>query len=411
MLLLCSILLSQTSALVASQALIRRDSSNPCTYPTPMDENFVQICQVTTAVTEDYLICDPDSAMSISESMSRSRMFEGTVVQLNHLNQNYGNHCICNALLFPPCWYRLGVAVVQKFEQSLPLLRSNFRASTYCNQSKRVDLHSSTAEISKWSTQMLTRHGQRFADVIRHRWNFGLCGEDILILVVKNKPHVSVPPGLTPASAVSNDLYFTIFEKTACSWQHSDMRHSNAFQMLFLSAGLTVQERAERLKALDYYSLDQIVHKHNENLENGFPLKAVLESIINELGAMLLLADQKIATSNKKGRIPSWAVAAFGTCAGLLVLMALGLLLIRRRERGAFKRGQSKDKTDRRWKAGFVGGMYKVSQRSSFSEGGGISSGDFDKKSSSAIKQSFLVEAAHSSQSKKSSDRRRTVAQ
>ncbi|KFD53700.1 hypothetical protein M514_05405 [Trichuris suis] len=179
---------------------------------------------------------------------------------------------------------------------------------------------------------MLTRHGQRFADVIRHRWNFGLCGEDILILVVKNKPHVvSVPPGLTPASA-----------------------------MLFLSAGLTVQERAERLKALDYYSLDQIVHKHNENLENGFPLKAVLESIINELGAMLLLADQKIATSNKKGRIPSWAVAAFGTCAGLLVLMALGLLLIRRRERGAFKRGQSKDKTDRRWKAGFVGDVKDV---------------------------------------------------
>ncbi|CDW53305.1 hypothetical protein TTRE_0000156901 [Trichuris trichiura] len=194
---------------------------------------------------------------------------------------------------------------------------------------------------------MLRRHGQRFADVIRHRWNFGVCGEDILILVVKNKPHVT----------------------------------------LFLSAGLTVQERAERLKALDYYSVDQIIQKHNENLENGFPLKAVLESIIKELGAMLLLADQKIATSSKKGRIPSWAVAAFGTCAGLLVLMALGLLLIRRRERGAFKRGQSKDKTDRRWKAGFVGGMYKVSQRSSFSEGGGISSDVKDVKVHLLIKK------------------------
>uniref|UniRef100_A0A5S6Q965 Uncharacterized protein n=1 Tax=Trichuris muris TaxID=70415 RepID=A0A5S6Q965_TRIMR len=324
MLLLCSILLCQTSPSAVGQTVIHRGSANPCTYPTPSDKNFVQTCQVTTAITEDYLICDPDSAMSISE-------IEGTVVQLNYLNQKYGNHCVCSTLLLPPCWYRLGVAVVQKFEQSMSILRASFRASTYCNQSKRVGLHSAANDINKWSAQMLIRHGQRFADVIRHRWNFGACGEDILVLVVKNKPHVNVLPSLTPAPA-----------------------------MLFLSAGHTVQEREERLKSLDYSSLEYIIHKHNENLENGFPLKAVLENIIKELGSMLLLADQKIAISYKKSRIPSWAVAAFGTCAGLLVLMAFGLLLIRRRERGAFKRGQSKDKTDRRWKAGFVGEVKDV---------------------------------------------------
>ncbi|XP_003374446.1 hypothetical protein Tsp_09773 [Trichinella spiralis] len=48
-------------------------SIDPCLYPSPTAPHFMERCQVTTAVTQQFLICDPDSIMSISEIIQMIR--------------------------------------------------------------------------------------------------------------------------------------------------------------------------------------------------------------------------------------------------------------------------------------------------------------------------------------------------
>ncbi|KRX60565.1 hypothetical protein T09_9364 [Trichinella sp. T9] len=171
--------------------------------------------------------------------------------------------------------------------------------------------------------------------------------------------------------------------------------------MIFLSKGIAVSERTNHMITHGIRSLDFVIDKYNERLEEGFSLKLaktmknIFEQLLKDLSTVLLLADQTFYMPRNRSHIPTWAIAAFGACAGLLIIMALGLILVRRRERGAFKRGQSKDKSDRRWKAGFVGGMYKVPQRQSVGEFRGSGSADY----------------IYSHNVKSTSERRKTLAQ
>ncbi|KRX46136.1 hypothetical protein T05_6178 [Trichinella murrelli] len=272
-------------------------SIDPCLFPSPTAPHFMERCQVTTAVTQQFLICDPDSIMSISEKV---------VKQLKRLDLHYGNHCLCDSGQSLHCWYQIGFAFVEQFHFTLSLLENTYEPASYCNTSDRNAL-SSGVGVNKWSRQMIQLYGGRFAEIIRRQWNFGRCGEDILILI---SPHVSA---------------------------------SNPTSMIFLSKGIAVSERTNHMITHGIRSLDFI-----------------FEQLLKDLSTVLLLADQTFYMPRNRSHIPTWAIAAFGACAGLLIIMALGLILVRRRERGAFKRGQSKDKSDRRWKAGFVGDVKDV---------------------------------------------------
>ncbi|KRX79495.1 hypothetical protein T06_12171 [Trichinella sp. T6] len=305
-------------------------SIDPCLFPSPTAPHFMERCQVTTAVTQQFLICDPDSIMSISE-------IEEVVKQLKRLDLHYGNHCLCDSGQSQHCWYQIGFAFVEQFHFTLSLLENTYEPASYCNTSDRNAL-SSGIGVNKWSRQMIQLYGGRFAEIIRRQWNFGRCGEDILILI---SPHVSA---------------------------------SNPTSMIFLSKGIAVSERTNHMITHGIRSLDFI-----------------FEQLLKDLSTVLLLADQTFYMPRNRSHIPTWAIAAFGACAGLLIIMALGLILVRRRERGAFKRGQSKDKSDRRWKAGFVGGMYKVPQRQSVGEFRGSGSDVKD------VKVHLLIKKGHRS--------------
>ncbi|KRY33379.1 hypothetical protein T01_1854, partial [Trichinella spiralis] len=283
-------------------------SIDPCLYPSPTAPHFMERCQVTTAVTQQFLICDPDSIMSISE-------IEEVVKQLKRLDLHYGNHCLCDSGQSQHCWYQIGFAFVEQFHFILSLLENTYEPASYCNTSDRNAL-SSGIGVNKWSRQMIQLYGGRFAEIIRRQWNFGRCGEDILILIVKNRPQMA-----THMSALQTQLQ----------------------SMIFLSKGIAVSERTNHMITHGIRSLDFI-----------------FEQLLKDLSTVLLLADQTFYMPRNRSHIPTWAIAAFGACAGLLIIMALGLILVRRRERGAFKRGQSKDKSDRRWKAGFVGDVKDV---------------------------------------------------
>ncbi|KAL1242189.1 Triosephosphate isomerase [Trichinella spiralis] len=298
-------------------------SIDPCLYPSPTAPHFMERCQVTTAVTQQFLICDPDSIMSISE-------IEEVVKQLKRLDLHYGNHCLCDSGQSQHCWYQIGFAFVEQFHFILSLLENTYEPASYCNTSDRNAL-SSGIGVNKWSRQMIQLYGGRFAEIIRRQWNFGRCGEDILILIVKNRPQMS-----------------------------PHVSASNPTSMIFLSKGIAVSERTNHMITHGIRSLDFVIDKYNERLEEGFSLKLIFEQLLKDLSTVLLLADQTFYMPRNRSHIPTWAIAAFGACAGLLIIMALGLILVRRRERGAFKRGQSKDKSDRRWKAGFVGDVKDV---------------------------------------------------
>ncbi|XP_003374447.1 conserved hypothetical protein [Trichinella spiralis] len=124
----------------------------------------------------------------------------------------------------------------------------------------------------------------------------------------------------------------------------------------------TIEEVVKQLKRLDLHYGNHclcdsdLLHIVTLVIEMHYHL--IFEQLLKDLSTVLLLADQTFYMPRNRSHIPTWAIAAFGACAGLLIIMALGLILVRRRERGAFKRGQSKDKSDRRWKAGFVGADY-----------------------------------------------------
>ncbi|KRX95255.1 hypothetical protein T4E_6011, partial [Trichinella pseudospiralis] len=158
-------------------------SIDPCLYPSPTAPHFMERCQVTTAVTQQFLICDPDSIMSISE-------IEEVVKQLKRLDSHYGNHCLCDSGQSQHCWYQIGFAFVEQFHFTLSLLENTYEPASYCNTSDRNAL-SSGIGVNKWSKQMIQLYGGRFAEIIRRQWNFGRCGEDILILIVKNRPQMA----------------------------------------------------------------------------------------------------------------------------------------------------------------------------------------------------------------------------
>uniref|UniRef100_A0A0R3RMR1 PBPe domain-containing protein n=1 Tax=Elaeophora elaphi TaxID=1147741 RepID=A0A0R3RMR1_9BILA len=100
--------------------------------------------------------------------------------------------------------------------------------------------------------------------------------------------------------------------------------------------------------------LQEIVEAENVNFENGYSLKVVVENLLDRFEAIL---SQEYSLPRARSHIPDWAMIVFIVCALLCLLMTIGLCLMQTSVRRGSPRSKPVD-TTRRWKAGFVGGMW-----------------------------------------------------
>ncbi|EJW78468.1 hypothetical protein WUBG_10625 [Wuchereria bancrofti] len=137
---------------------------------------------------------------------------------------------------------------------------------------------------------------------------------------------------------------------------------------IFASYGSLVREKADPFHLLPsndlsmnhqqrqhYFDpLQKIIEAENVNFENGYSLKVVTENLLDRFEATL---SQEYTLPRARSHIPDWAMIVFIICALLCLLMTVGLCLMQTSVRRGSPRGKPAD-TTRRWKAGFVGGMW-----------------------------------------------------
>uniref|UniRef100_A0A914CP93 Uncharacterized protein n=1 Tax=Acrobeloides nanus TaxID=290746 RepID=A0A914CP93_9BILA len=199
-------------------------SITPCAYPNVHDRAH---CGILDPQLDHGLICDPDNVISMSEAHLVDTFLQRVYNERKH-------KCICNKSKGLNCWYKFGFA----------FLREIFP----------VD-----GAVSDLYGDSIYEYAHNFARIVRERWDFSSCGEDILILVVLQRPAQLVPDSLPDSS------------------QHQGAS-SNRLPVIFVSYGSQVVERfgsAEGFHAMPYSlePLQRIVDEENERLQNGYPLQ------------------------------------------------------------------------------------------------------------------------------------------
>uniref|UniRef100_A0A1I7YLY1 GPI-anchored protein n=1 Tax=Steinernema glaseri TaxID=37863 RepID=A0A1I7YLY1_9BILA len=279
------------------------------------------------------LVCDPQNAVSMSE-------LQVIAEKIEKLKSQHGRKCVCSSPQHSglnDCWYKFAFAFLREM---VPVLGANQESYSrhYCPVNSTL-LHG--ARLST-RAEALT-NGRHFARLIRQKSAFGHCEEDVLFLVVMNRPD----------QLIDGDL--------------PSPGHPYPPPVIFISYGSLVSDRVEVLDFDHEHvlnrspdSLQKIVSALNTDLSNGYPLKTVLESLVDQVSDALIRADVK--NVHRIQHIPpTWAIIVFATCGVLCVLMAIGLCLMKSSVRRASTRGKQMGENPRRWKAGFVGGMWVVS--------------------------------------------------
>ncbi|KAK0427121.1 hypothetical protein QR680_010072 [Steinernema hermaphroditum] len=279
------------------------------------------------------LVCDPQNAVSMSE-------LQVIAEKIEKLKSQHGRKCVCSAPHhggFNDCWYKFAFAFLREM---VPVVGSNQETFSrhYCPANTTL-LHAHRLSTRE---EVLT-NGRHFARLIREKSAFGHCEEDILFLVVMNRPD----------QLIDGDL--------------PSPGHPNPPPAIFVSYGSLVSDRVEVLDFDHEHvlnrspdSLQKIVNALNTDLSNGYPLKTVMESLVDQVSEVLISAD--VNNVHKIQHIPpTWAIIVFATCGVLCVLMAIGLCLMKSSVRRGPTRGKQMGENPRRWKAGFVGGMWVVS--------------------------------------------------
>ncbi|VDN50355.1 unnamed protein product [Dracunculus medinensis] len=259
-------------------------SITPCAYPIPSNIFDCGISDIE--LLQDIKLCDPDQTISMSE-------VEAIKEKLEKINSQQRDNCVCKYSQRQPCWYRFGFAFIRQI----------FPVET---------------GVSHLYRESLQRYGDSYARILRERWAFGECDEDILFLIVQKRSQ----------------------------------------QYIFASFGALVIEELENEISSSLYSkhnLDQFqktINKENDKLKNGYPLKTVIEQLLDEIELRLTKVEQ-LKAFKTGNHIPNWAIAVFVVCALLCLLMTIGLCLVRT----SVRRGAPRAKgihTTRRWKAGFI---------------------------------------------------------
>ncbi|TKR62908.1 hypothetical protein L596_026810 [Steinernema carpocapsae] len=273
------------------------------------------------------LVCDPQNAVSMSE-------LQVIAEKIENLKTQYGRKCVCSANRGErdDCWYKFAFAFLREM---VPVQGANQES----HSKHHCPVNSTILHNNRLSTrEEIKTNGRHFARLIREKSSFGKCEEDILFLIVMNRPE----------QLMEGDM--------------SSSGHPTA--LIFVSYGSLVSDRVEMLDFDHEHvlnrspdSLQKIVNALNTDLNHGYPLKTVMESLVDQVSEALIKAD-----TNNVHKIqhipPTWAIIVFATCGVLCVLMAIGLCLMKSTVRRGPVRGKAVAEAPRRWKAGFVGGMW-----------------------------------------------------
>ncbi|KHN81566.1 hypothetical protein Tcan_12034 [Toxocara canis] len=263
--------------------------------------------------------------------------------KLEEIYSHKTDFCICRHDQPRPCWYRFGFAFLRKM---LPVDSgvSHLYSREFCPANETLLRYTKTHGSLLITKESIQHYGDHFARLIRERWLMGECDEDVLFLILLRRPDQ-----LISRNAMAHAFGTSIVPAP----------------YIFVSYGPLVLEKVEALDPEEedfplkfrVDSLRRIVEAENENLENGYPLKAVTERLLERFEQTLSRAEEAYSAPRIRHHIPDWAIAVFAACAFLCILMAFGLCLMRTSVRRGSQRGKPAD-TARRWKAGFVGGIY-----------------------------------------------------
>ncbi|KAE9554905.1 hypothetical protein FO519_001870 [Halicephalobus sp. NKZ332] len=296
----------------------------PCAYPVFMERHA---CGVEDRHLLNGLFCDPDSTVSMSEIQLVNDVLEREY-------QRHEGKCICPGMRARHnnhCWYKFGFAFLKEMWPVEGAL-TNHHSGEHC------PLNVTNADVLKntkiFSPEDVSDYGSNFVKVLRERWNFGSCGEEVLFLILQKRP---------------------------------DQLSKNKFNprpFIFISYGSTVVEKLSSV--LVPYSLGEsttdplrmFVDEENDNLDNGYPLNRVLIDLIMKISDSLNKSEHHQRMPLHKDHIPFWAWMVFAACGVLCIFMGIGLCLIRTTTRRGSQRGKQSVDPGRRWKAGFVGGMW-----------------------------------------------------
>jgi hypothetical protein len=298
----------------------------PCVFPLFSDRNR---CGLHEPPLLNGWICDPDNTISLSEVFILDKTLHKNIYSQNE------HKCLCTPLNAlgkqNPCWYRFGFAFLKE-------LAPVNDAVTDMHTSEKCTYNASLTHYFKEEDELTPEktllYAQNYARVVRERWNFGECGEDILFLIVQKPPSNLLPARISP--------------------------NSFATPMIFASYGSLVMEHIGLMTTFtDSFALQpltEIVDEGNTNVLSGHPLNEVLNSVIQQTADVLSKTNKEDIPPPSKSHIPKWAWLIFGICVIAFLLMFIGLCLIRTSSRRGTQRSKSSH-TDgaRRWKAGFVG--------------------------------------------------------
>ncbi|VDK58140.1 unnamed protein product [Anisakis simplex] len=309
----------------------RLSSVTPCAYPLVSDAIHCGIDD--PLLRQSVRVCDPDKVISMSE-------VEVIKDKLEDIYSHKTDFCICRHDQPRPCWYRFGFAFLRHM-LAVDSGVSHLYSREFCPANETLLRYTKSHDSLLQSKESVQHYGDHFARLIRERWLMGECDEDVLFLILLRRPD----------QLISRNL----------------MAHSFGIPLIpapyiFASYGPLVVEKVDALdpKEEDFPlkyrvdSLTRIVEAENENLENGYPLKAVVERLLERFEQTLSKAEEAYSAPRVRHHIPDWAIAVFAACAFLCILMAFGLCLMRTSVRRGSQRGKPAD-TARRWKAGFVG--------------------------------------------------------
>ncbi|KAI6182265.1 hypothetical protein M3Y97_00361400 [Aphelenchoides bicaudatus] len=259
-------------------------------------------------------------------SMSEINVLSNT---LNSI-QVKGPHCTCST---DECFYKFGFAFLNKVEPLPNRTVDKFDIKFCPSIPTTIQLDSTRSS----STDEILTFAQEYARIIRER-NFhnGLCGEEILILVVKE-----VPTGLF--------------------WKSSTADYSGDYfyrPRMFVSFGSMAIEKfgvtdSQNGASFINEPLQKIINEENLRLQNGYPIVQVLNSVVARIDSALRETTQSQEQPQARKHVPIWAWYVFGTCGVLFALMAVGLYLLRSQNRRSTFRPNTNERS--KWKAGFVG--------------------------------------------------------
>uniref|UniRef100_A0A915PTG4 Uncharacterized protein n=1 Tax=Setaria digitata TaxID=48799 RepID=A0A915PTG4_9BILA len=310
-------------------------SITPCAYPLLSDTVH---CGIDDAdLRQTVRVCDPDKAISMSE-------IEVIKNKLDTIYKRKNKYCVCRPDQLKPCWFRFGFAFLRRM---FPVETgvSNLYSREFCPANETLLSFKKSYALVHSTRETIINYGKNFARLLRERWLMGECDEDILFLILLKRPNQLV-------------------RKNALSYLPTGIMSQAPY--IFASYGSLVQEKIDTFsslinefpinkKRLD--PLQKIVEAENVNLENGYSLKVVTENLLEQFEATLSQTDEKYPSPNSRSHIPDWAMVVFIMCALLCLLMTIGLCLMRTSVRRGSPRSKPMD-TTRRWKAGFVGGMW-----------------------------------------------------